>query len=157
MSGSFCVESLYSEEFVEEIHHLLWQAPFNNKGAMDAGWNCRDHALIVALLLRNFGIPSFVCFGKMMLVTGPNGNERSLGDSVNPHSWNFIQEADWLDVSVRASRQFSSWRDWKIEGVFGGIVRANLATTHLITKSYIDFENGVNAATHKRVNVPLFI
>ena len=146
MSGSFRVESLHSEIFLKEIHYLLWRAPFRNNGVPDCGWNCRDHALIVALLLRNFGIQSGVCFGKMALVTGPDGNERPAINAIDPHSWNFIPGADWLDTSVRVPREVSSWRHWKVDSVFGRSVQANLATTHSVMKSPVDFENNVNAA-----------
>jgi len=147
MSGSFRVESLHSERFLKEIHYLLWRAPFRNNGVQDSGWNCRDHAVIVALLLRNFGIQSGVCFGKMALVTGPNGKEQPIGNVVNPHSWNFISGADWLDASVRIPREIPSWRSWKVDGVFGKSAYANLETTLSVMKSPVDFENSVNEAS----------
>lgn len=147
MSGLFRVESLHSDEFLREIHHLLWRAPFSNNGAPDCGWNCRDHALIVSLLLRHFEIPSCVCFGKLALVTGPNGRERPYGNSVDPHAWNFIPGSGSLDTSIRVPRKIAAWKNWEIEGVFAGAVRGNLPATHLITDSSIAFESGVNAAS----------
>jgi hypothetical protein len=35
---------------INEIHFLLWRAPFQNQNSWDAGWMCREHALIVASL-----------------------------------------------------------------------------------------------------------
>jgi len=146
MSGSFRVESLTSSEFLKEIHYLFWRAPFNNKGAHDCGWGCRDHAAIVTLLLRNFNIPSFLCSGRMALVTGPNGGPRSYGYTVDVHSWTFVEGIGWLDISIRVPRQIAPWGKWKIEGLIGTSIQANLPTLFSVVKSSAEFENDLEAA-----------
>ena len=46
---------LASKPFLREIHHFLWMEPFYNRGQLDQGWNCRDHALVTALVIAMRG------------------------------------------------------------------------------------------------------
>ena len=42
--------------FLDEIHHLLWIDSFKKGGITDLGWNCRDHALILAGVAFELGL-----------------------------------------------------------------------------------------------------
>src|SRR5258707_15746135 len=114
---------LASEGFLAEIHHLLWTKKFKNRGKVDPGWQCRDHALIVSTLLKLLGHESSVHHGRLMMSTGPDDYDKPYGNDVQPHSWNFISDLGIVDLSLRVPKyQFPTWCEWQINAVFASNV-----------------------------------
>ena len=147
------IQSIFCPKFLAEIHHLLWTKKFNNRGRRDEGWSCRDHSAIVALLLQLLGIPSNVCFGKLMMITGPIGTDRPYGLDVNPHRWNFVEETGHIDLSVRVPKnQFPTWDNWEIDAVVGSKVQSEPATKFLLATSERSYHDHIAPATHLRDN-----
>jgi len=58
--------------FKKEINHLLYSNSFTGSdGELDAGWNCRDHSLVMALMLKSGDNYPRIANGKCMFVQGP--------------------------------------------------------------------------------------
>ena len=112
------VEALSREDFLRELHHLLWIEPQLNNGQRDEGWNCRDHALIVAGVAQMLGFTASVIHGRATFVQGPRQTP-TLWASASPHSWVGVEGAKQSDLSIRlrAVEQFPSWRDWEVSAM----------------------------------------
>ncbi len=76
-------------------------------GATDAGWSCRDHAWVTALLARLLGHQPALFHGEAFFAVGQNG--RSAGASVRqaPHSWIVIEDVGAIDLSTRPDSNVS--------------------------------------------------
>ena len=58
--------------FKKEINHLLYSNSYTGTdGEFDAGWNSRDHALVMALMLKSGDNYPKIASGKCMFVQGP--------------------------------------------------------------------------------------
>lgn len=84
-----------------EVHHFLHQAPHQNRGVLDQGWNCRDHALLTALLVHWAGHPTALMHGKAMFLIGPRGGKAGFGIEQKPHSWGAIENMGLIDLSIK--------------------------------------------------------
>jgi hypothetical protein len=107
------IEIIVSKAFLSEIHKLLWIAPLVNKGVPDGGWSCREHALLVSILLRLHALPSAIVFGKAMFVQGPKDNQVPLLRGIDTrqqgmHAWLHIEGLGLLDISPNLER-FDAW------------------------------------------------
>lgn len=96
------LRTLHSERFLREIHHLLWSDSSLNGNVLDAGWNCRDHAWVMALLARSLGYEAVLVHGEAHFIKGPNGTAESASYFQRPHSWLAVKDVGAIDVSVRA-------------------------------------------------------
>ena len=150
MEANDFLELLLKEEFQREIHHLLWIDPHTNKGMRDDGWNCRDHALIVAGIARMFGHESIAVTGEAMFVQGPIGERRPVGRAVNPHSWVYVENVGAFDISARLKgfRDLPEWIDWKTLGLAGSKFRPVDQIVYLSMSDPVKYQNSCNAATH---------
>lgn len=101
---------LHSERFLSEIHHLLWSDSSLSGNVVDAGWNCRDHAWAMALLVRSLGYESILVHGEAHFITGPNGKSSGAHYYQRPHSWLAVENVGAIDVSVRPSFQVGAQR-----------------------------------------------
>jgi hypothetical protein len=113
------LKDLLSDRFLREIHHLLWMAPSLAQDRMDAGWNCRDHAWVTALLLRSFGHRSTFFHGEAFFVRGQTGNAAGVSYDQRPHTWIFVESVGAIDLSVKPAFSISG-DDFRIpiSGVF---------------------------------------
>jgi hypothetical protein len=96
------LRTLHSERFLREIHHLLWSATTLSGNVVDAGWNCRDHAWVMALLIRALGYKTVLIHGEAHFIKGPNGNSGSVSYFQRPHTWLAVENVGAIDVSARA-------------------------------------------------------
>jgi hypothetical protein len=103
------LRQLHSDRFLREVHHLLWTDSSLNGRVVDAGWNCRDHAWVVALLARALGYESVLIHGEAHFIKGPQGHSGSAIYFQRPHSWLAVEDVGAIDVSVRA--QFRAGAD----------------------------------------------
>jgi len=86
-------------KFLRELHHFLWVAPFvNSKGEHDAGWGCRDHALVVAGIIAVMKSTSAHMTGKM-LVHIPSVAQLRI--EVDAHTYLMVEGFGYIDLSIR--------------------------------------------------------
>ena len=98
------LKDFVSDRFLREMHHFLWlDADVVDNGVVDAGWNCRDHALMVALLLQSFGRTSMFVHGEAVFARGRSGKIPGMTVSQVPHTWVLLDGVGAIDVSIKSS------------------------------------------------------
>lgn len=91
--------------FKKEINHLLYSTSYTGTdGEFDSGWNCRDHSLVLALMLKSGDVYPMIAGGKCMFVQGPvagnptfeigQDNHHSSG-----HNWLLHPKFGMIDIS----------------------------------------------------------
>jgi hypothetical protein len=91
--------------FKKEINHLLYSNSFTGSdGEFDAGWNCRDHSLVMALMLKSGDNYPKIASGKCMFVQGPFAGNAAfrIGQEdyyKSGHSWLVHSKFGLIDVS----------------------------------------------------------
>ena len=91
--------------FKKEINHLLYSNQFTaSDGEFDAGWNCRDHSLVMALMLKSGDDYPKVASGKCMFVQGP-------GKMANVVLWSLPTCADETLVLLSGTTRESQDRE----------------------------------------------
>ena len=91
--------------FKKEINHLLYSnSHTSSDGEFDAGWNCRDHSLVLALMLKSGDNYPKIANGKCMFVQGPfSGNAAfRIGQEdyyKSGHNWLIHSKFGLIDVS----------------------------------------------------------
>jgi hypothetical protein len=140
---------LSREDFLAELHHLLWIEPHKNKGKQDDGWSCRDHALIVAGIAQMRGCRSNVVSGAAAFVQGKLNGNAPLGRIVKPHSWLSIDGCGTYDLSIRLNgfKEFRHWEDWAVKGLIGSRFEPR-TVNYMATRDDATFNNTINAASH---------
>jgi hypothetical protein len=112
--------------FKKEINHLLQSASYTTgEGEFDPGWNSRDHALVMALMLKSAdGFPK-IASGKVMFVQGPvAGNPAfSIGQPETfkiGHSWLLHAKFGNIDLSPSLQTREHSFRE-PLNGIFNRV------------------------------------
>lgn len=95
------LRELVAPRFLREIHHFLWTDPQLIGNTLDAGWNCRDHALITALLCESFGFKALLVHGEALFVRGATGSSKSVSYTQRPHQWVSVDGIGALDLSIK--------------------------------------------------------
>jgi hypothetical protein len=141
--------------FKKEINHLLYSDHhIGNDGELDAGWNCRDHALVMALLLKSGDNFPKIANGKCMFVQGPISGNASfeIGQESHyksGHNWVVHPKFGLIDVSPSLQvrkRRFSV----PFNGIFNrvwlppGKDRASVVVCHNLP----DYEHEIHKANH---------
>ena len=91
--------------FKKEINHLLYSnSHIGSDGEFDPGWNCRDHALVMALMLKSGDSYPKIANGKCMFVQGPVAGNAAFGigqedHHKNGHNWLVHEKFGLIDVS----------------------------------------------------------
>src|SRR5690242_5536536 len=120
MGSDNVLARLTSDDFLDELHHLLWIKPFINRGTWDAGWNCRDHALVVGTILLLGHIECRIVHGTAAFTQGPVAHQDPLLMWVEHHAWIDIDGGP-LDLSPRLTRSNDpGWRPWHLKLICGG-------------------------------------
>jgi len=115
-----------TSEFKDEINHLLHtQGHMGTDGEFDAGWNSRDHALVMAMLLKRSGTFPKIGNGKCMYVQGPYLKNTSFRIGQEPHqvsghNWVVDQRFGLIDVSPLLESKKHTFRT-PFNGVFGQV------------------------------------
>lgn len=108
--------------FKKEINHLLYSNSFTGSdGEFDAGWNCRDHALVMALMLKSGETYPKIASGKCMFVQGPFAGNAAfrIGQEdyyKSGHSWLVHATFGLIDVSP-----FLQSKEHRFRAPFNGI------------------------------------
>jgi len=112
--------------FKKEINHLLYSNSFTaSDGQFDAGWNCRDHALVMALMLKGGDHYPKVASGRCMFVQGPvSGNAAfRIGqedDYDGGHNWLVHSKFGLIDVSPALQSKEHHFRE-PFNGIFNRV------------------------------------
>lgn len=103
MARSIQLRAVNSPEFLRELHHFLWMEPQCSAGLVDAGWNCRDHALATGLLLASFGHRgSMLASGEAVFVRGAKAGSMATSFSQKPHNWLVLEGVGAIDLSIKS-------------------------------------------------------
>src|SRR5262245_59413184 len=106
---------LSTPEFLDELHHLLWTEPHENRGQWDEGWSCRNHALIAGAVVSVVHGRCAIVYGEATFVHGPVGDCPPIGMSVKPHAWLGVDGAGYFDLSLNIARHADpGWRPWPL-------------------------------------------
>jgi hypothetical protein len=112
--------------FKKEINYLLHTRTHVESGVeFDTHWNCRDHALVMALLLKRKGVFPKIAIGKCMYVQGPYLKYSSIGvgqehDYATGHAWVVDQTFGLIDVSPVLEIKKHTFRA-AFNGIFGRV------------------------------------
>ncbi len=112
--------------FKKEINHLLYSNGFTGSdGEFDAGWNSREHALVMALMLKSGDSYPNIANGKCMFVQGPvAGNAAfSIGQESHyksGHSWLVHAKFGLIDVSPSLHTKEHRFRE-PFNGIFNRV------------------------------------
>jgi len=112
--------------FKNEINHLLHtRIHIESSDKIDTGWNSRDHALVMALLLKRKGVSPTIANGKCMYVQGPYLKYSSIGvgqehDHDSGHSWVVDPTFGLIDVSPVLEIKKHRFRA-AFDGIFGRV------------------------------------
>ena len=112
--------------FKKEINHLLYSNSFTGSdGEFDAGWNSRDHSLVMALMLKSGDTYPKIANGKCMFVQGPvSGNASfAIGQEnyhKSGHSWLVHSKFGLIDVSPSLLTKEHRFRE-AFNGIFNRV------------------------------------
>jgi hypothetical protein len=99
---SIPLKEFASDRFLREIHHFLWlEVDAVADGVVDAGWNCRDHALIVGLLLQSLGHTPLFVHGEALFSRGRSGKIPGMIVTQIPHTWILLDGVGAIDLSIK--------------------------------------------------------
>ncbi len=142
--------------FKKEINHLLYSPSFTGSdGELDAGWNSREHALVLALMLKSGETYPKITGGKCMFVQGPvAGNAAfNIGQESHyrsGHSWLVHSKFGLIDVSPSLLSNHHRFRE-PFNGVFNrvwlptGKERASV----VVCDDPLDYEKEIENASRK--------
>lgn len=100
MARAIALKEFVSERFLREIHHFLWLDGDRSRDVVDAGWSCRDHALLTALLMQSCGLQPMLAHGEAVFCR-QTGNLPPVSVSQRPHSWLLLEHVGAVDLSVK--------------------------------------------------------
>ena len=112
--------------FKKEINHLLYSTNHTaSDGHFGAGWNCRDHALVIALMLKSGEVYPKIASGRCMFVQGPvSGNAAfRIGqedDYNGGHNWLVHSKFGLIDVSPALQSKEHRFRE-PFNGIFNRV------------------------------------
>jgi len=141
--------------FKKEINHLLYSNSFTGTdGEFDQGWNCRDHALVMALMLKSGDSYPRIATGKCMFVQGPVAGNAAFGIGQESHyksghNWLVHSRFGLIDVSPSLQTKEHRFRE-PFNGVFNrvwlppGKERVSVVLCH----SPHDYEQEIEKARH---------
>jgi len=142
--------------FKKEINHLLYSNSFTGSdGEFDAGWNSRDHALVMSLMLKAGHTYPKIANGKCMFVQGPvSGNAAfSIGQDSHQkigHNWLVHSKFGLIDVSPSLLTKEHRFRD-AFNGVFNRVwlPPGKERVSVVLCDDPHDYEEEIKNARHK--------
>jgi hypothetical protein len=112
--------------FKKEINHLLYSSSYTGSdGELDMGWNGRDHALVMALLLRSADKHPKIASGKCMFVQGPVAGNAAFGIGQEDyhksgHNWLVHAKFGLIDISPSLQSKEHHFRE-PFDGIFNRV------------------------------------
>jgi hypothetical protein len=146
--------------FKKEINHLLYSnSHTGTDGEFDPGWNSRDHALVMALMLRSADGYPRIAGGKVMFVQGPvAGNAAfSTGQPENyksGHSWLLHARFGLIDVSPSLQTRDHHFRE-PFNGIFNRVwlPPGKGRTSVVLVQDPLDYEKMIETALQKMAHM----
>ena len=108
--------------FKKEINHLLYSNSYTGTdGEFDAGWNGRDHSLVMALMLKSGDNYPKIANGKCMFVQGPFAGNAAFRVGQEDyyktgHNWLIHSKFGLIDVSP-----FLQSKEHRFRAAFNGV------------------------------------
>ena len=145
--------------FKKEINHLLYSNSYTGSdGEFDAGWNSRDHSLVMALMLKSGDNYPKIANGKCMFVQGPvSGNAAfRIGQEdyyKSGHNWLIHSKFGLIDVSPSLQSKEHRFRE-SFNGVFNrvwlppGKQRVSVVSCHDLHDYVEEIEKASHAMAH---------
>ena len=112
--------------FKKEINHLLYSNSYTGSdGEFDAGWNSRDHSLVMALMLKSGDTYPKIASGKCMFVQGPVAGNAAfrIGQEdyyKSGHNWLVHSKFGLIDVSPFLQSKEHRFRE-PFNGIFNRV------------------------------------
>lgn len=141
---------LTGDNFLRELHHLLWMKPFKNDGKPDAGLSCRDHAAVVGVVARRLGATVARILGVMATITGEELPRTVIVTS--PHTWLSIDSNAPCDLSFRVTRKESGGSTWKTRCIWNGKAIGDAALPVRVALSEGEFQGYVTSLVDNGVD-----
>jgi hypothetical protein len=141
---------LTEDNFLRELHHLLWMKPFKNRGKQDRGLSCRDHAAVVGVVARRLGAAVARIHGKMATITGEE-IPRSL-ILTEPHTWLSLDSKAPCDLSFRVTRKESGGSVWQTRCIWNGEALDEVALPLGVASSEDEFADHIKSLHNNGVN-----
>lgn len=144
-----------SSAFKKEINHLLHsRLHTESKEELHSGWNARDHALVMAMLLQRKGANPKIASGKCMYVQGPYLKYSSIGvgqepDQAGGHSWVIDPQFGLIDVSPILEIRKHRFRA-AFDGVYGRVwlPRGKDRVNVVVCADPVAYEREIDKAIH---------
>ena len=145
--------------FKKEINHLLYSNSYTGSdGEFDAGWNCRDHALVMALMLKSGDNYPKIANGKCMFVQGPVAGNAAFGVGQEDyyksgHNWLVHSTFGLIDVSPSLQSKEHRFRE-SFNGIFNrvwlpaGKERVSVVLCHDLQEYVEGIEKARHAMAH---------
>ena len=144
-----------TSSFKKEINHLLYSdGHTSSDGELDPGWNCRDHALVMALLLKSGDNYPKIANGKCMFVQGPISGNPSLEigqESGYSSGHNWVIHSKFGHIDVNPTLQLKHHRfSAPFNGVFNRVwlPPGKDRVSVVVCDSPADYESEIQKATH---------
>ena len=142
--------------FKKEINHLLYSnGVTGSDGEYDAGWNSRDHALVMALMLKSGDNYPRIASGKCMFVQGPvAGNAAFRMGQENQqnggHNWLVHAKFGHMDVSPSLLSKEHRFRE-PFNGIFNRVwlPPGKERVSVVVCDNPRDYEEAIENAGHK--------
>lgn len=142
--------------FKKEINHLLYSNAFTgSEGEFDPGWNSRDHALVMALMLKSGDTYPKIANGKCMFVQGPVAGNAAfcIGQESHyksGHNWLVHAKFGLIDVSPSLQVKEHRFRE-QFNGVFNRVwlPQGKERVSVVLCQDPADYEKQIDAARHK--------
>ena len=145
--------------FKKEINHLLYSNSYTTgDGEFDPGWNSRDHALVMALMLKSGDKYPKIAHGKCMFVQGPVSGNAAFGIGQDDyyksgHSWLVHSKFGLIDVSPALQSKDHRFRE-PFNGIFNrvwlppGKERTSVVLCHDLNEYEAAIEKARRAMSH---------
>ena len=145
--------------FKKEINHLLYSNSYTGSdGEFDAGWNCRDHSLVMALMLKSGDNYPKIANGKCMFVQGPFSGNAAFGIGQEDyyksgHNWLIHSKFGLIDVSPSLQSKEHRFRA-SFNGIFNrvwvpqGKERVSVVLCHDLHDYVEEIEKANHAMAH---------
>jgi hypothetical protein len=151
MSNRDIIDLLTRDDFLRELHHLLWMEPAERRGKWDPGWNCRDHAFIVGFVVRLLRSEAVVILGRAMFIVGPSGEKVPLGLEQSLHAWIAIDGDGYFDLSIRLDESVmpgGNWFAWPVKALAANQFVPSEVASFIHTAQAANFEQKIAIASH---------
>lgn len=146
-----------SETFLREVHHFLWTEPFvNASGALDHGWNCRDHAWITALLCHSTSHNAVIFHGQSALISGPTNAQSGMCIHQAPHWWVGVENVGSFDLSIkRVTRHEAQELRFPITCLFANKPIPQGRAQAIFIRNVGEFQKAMSSLLHRRNHTAL--